>query len=128
MKKLLALLFTFVLASTVLTACNPTPTANDDPIVGTWKMVSAKAMGETITLEDFQKAAGSEEVPTIEFTGDHKVKVSEMVGESGEGAWEVNDGIYIITDHTGIELAVELENGQLQLATAGVILIFEKQE
>lgn len=123
-KKLIAALFSVVLICASLAACG-----SNDPIVGTWKMTKAEAMGQTITLEQYQKQANTKEVPTFEFEGNNTVTAEGLNGQEGGGKWEAKDeeGSYTITDSTSMKITATLKDNELRIKAGGAVLIFEKK-
>jgi len=127
MKKLLKLLFALVLTTTLLTACGGSQSTDVDPVVGVWKLSEAEAAGQKISLEEYQKMTNTTEVPTYEFTEDHKVKSSGFGMVTVDSKWEVKGDDYLVTDPDGTQADVTLESGKLKFSVMDVTLTFEKE-
>ena len=112
MKKLTALLLAAVLML-ALAACGKSG-SDKDPIIGTWKSVSAEYNGYTIEVTDV----------TNEVKEDGSFIYSNS-GDISEGTWKNENGEYTFTANN-TPVKARIEGGQLIMTDGGYLLRFEK--
>ena len=113
MKKIFSLLLAAVLILS-LAACSKSSGEDKDPVIGTWKAVSAEYNGEAV------------EVP--EITNDVKEDgtfVYNFSGNEFNGTWTNDNGTYTFTVDN-MPVTGKIEGGQLFMSEDAQTIIFEK--
>lgn len=122
--KKVAVIFVIVIMMFAFVSCaGKAPEA----LAGTWELVGAKAMGQTLSLADL-KAAGADVELSFEFSSANRVKVKGSVSgdtSGGTASYTFEDNIVTVKDAT-TTITLELVGDQLQMSQSGVLLLFER--
>ena len=132
MKRVLFISLVILVFCGLATACESKNASSNDPIVGTWQMISISASEEqgTVPIEEYLDSARLTNIPKMIFEGGGKVTVD--TGEtSGSAIWRNENGNYTITDNSNKEEPVVMEvvvnDNLLSMLQDGYLWTFEKQ-
>lgn len=103
----------------------------DSPVVGEWKLATAKVMGVTMDVEEYEELIGEDMDFNISIKDDETFTMN-LAGDTADGTWEYKEPTVtfksdetITADYNDGKLTMELAE-ELVDVEGGMTLVFEK--
>lgn len=126
-KQKAAILLVGAFFSLLLAGCGG-PKEGSETVAGRWEMTEITAGARQVPADEYKKAAGVSQVPTLTFEETGEVTL-DMDGDTGTGTWG-QDGLYYYIKYTraGEEntQTIKMEDGAMVIEQDGYVLTYEK--
>ncbi len=96
------------------------------PVVGDWKVSTIEVSGVSVSLDEYLKATGTDDMKMEISIKDGGKFSMDMVGEKADGTWKYKEPTLTLTVD-GDDLDTEYKDGKIIMDMEGVVLTLEKK-